>query len=135
MSLIWAAQVAAVARWKADAGVQAMVSDRIYDGQAPSDAVLPYVVVGESTEVPKRTMGSAGGDTTLAAHVWSEYRGTKEALAAAAALTAALAAPLTLAGYGAAHLRLEFMETLVDTAGKKTLRHVPIRYRIVSWPT
>lgn len=133
-SLIWAAQVAAVARWRADAGVGALIGDRIYDGLAPQGAQLPYVVVGQSTETVLPTMGTAGGNATLTCAVVSEYDGLKEAMAVVAALSAALAAALTLTGFGAAKLRQEFVETFVDrdTEGPP-LRRVPVRYRIVSF--
>lgn len=134
-ALIWAAQKAAVARWKADGGVGAIVGDRIFDGRAEPGTVFPYVVVGEPTGEPRPVMGTAGGNVTLTAHVFSDYAGDKEALQAAAALSAALGTRLTLEGFGAALLREEFSTVLVEYDDDRTIRHAPIRYRIVSWPT
>jgi hypothetical protein len=136
VSLIRAAQAAAVARWKADAGVDALVGDRIYDGQAPKGAVLPYVVVGEPTQGrAMESMGGAGSEVTLTCHVWSEYEGSSECLNVVTAMTAAVAVPLTLAGYGERRLREEFVTVLVDTSEEVTRRHAPVRYRIAAWPT
>lgn len=135
MSLIWAVQVAMVARLKADVPLEALLGDRIYDGKAPDGAALPYVVVGDSTENAVRALGASGGDTTITAHVFSDYSGTKQALAIAAAMKAALSSALTLSGYGAARLKQEFVTTLVEEDETKVLRHVPVRYRIASLAT
>lgn len=134
-SLIWAAQVAMVAKLEADAGVGALIGDRVYDGIAPAEAVAPYVVVGDSTEAPVRAMGGTGGDATLTAHVFSDYEGAKEGLEIVDAIDTALATPLTLSGFGAARLKREFVTTLVETDRPRPRRHFPVRYRIVSWPT
>jgi hypothetical protein len=130
MSSLWAVQVALVARWKDTAAVTALVGTRIYDGAAPANAVAPYVVVGSKTEAQRRTMARAGFANTVTSHIWSDYNGDKEALAILEAMNDALVSPLVLEGFGAARLKPEFTETLVDRTGDSPLRHVPVRYRI-----
>ena len=128
--LAWEVQVAAIARWKADASVAAAVADRVFDGEAEEGAALPYVVVGDHTEREQGTVECAGGVATLTAHTFSAYRGTKEVLAIVAAMDAALATELlALETYGAARLAREFLDVQMEEDG---VRHAVARYRIFS---
>lgn len=116
-----------VARLKGNAGVGALVGQRIYDGKAPQGAELPYTVVGDQTERPRRAYGRAGYSDTLTVHHFSSYDGSQEVLAMVAATNAALQAPLVLAGFQPARLKPEFTEVVVEEDGT---RHAPVRYRI-----
>jgi hypothetical protein len=131
MSALWPVQVAMVTALKAAAGVKALVGDpaRVYDGQAPQGAAKPYIVVGDHTEAPSNALGRLGWSDTITAHVFSDYAGTKEALAVVTAMDAALAAPLTISGHGAARLKPEFGTVLVEDEG---VRHAPRRYRVTT---
>jgi hypothetical protein len=132
---LWPVQVAAVARWEADAGVEALVGDRIYDGAAPGDTAMPYVVVGSKTAIPVRLFGSQGTEGTLTVHVFSEAAGDDEVLDVLSALVAALDTPLTIDDHTDARLKLEFAETLLENEGERTVRHLPARFRVVTLET
>lgn len=134
MSAMWPVQVAMVTALKAAAGIKALVGDpaRVYDGQAPQGAAMPYIVVGDHTEVPSNVLGGLGWSDTITCHVFSRYAGTKEALQGVAAMDAALAGPLTISGHGAARLKPEFGTVLVEEDG---VRHAPRRYRVTTYAT
>lgn len=130
---MWPLQVAVVARWKADAGVAAIVGERIFDGLAPQGTPMPYIRVGSKTENGRHVLGGDGWDDTLTADAFSDYPGDKEVLALVTAMKAALREPLEIAGFGSARLRQEFATTLVEEDGK--VRHAPIRYRAYALET
>lgn len=134
MSALWPVQVALVAALKGAAGVKALLGDpaRVYDGQAPQGAAMPYVVVGDHTETPRNLLARRGWESTITAHVFSAQEGSKEALAVLAAMDAALASPLAVTGHGAARLKPDFSTVLVEQDG---IRHVPVRYRISALET
>lgn len=129
MSALLALQAALVGRLVADAPLMA-VATGVYDGRAPQGATLPYVVVGEPTEIPSGNLGPQGWNDTIAVHIWSGYAGRKEALEILELMDTALAAPLVLSGHTTARLRREFVTALVEETG---VRHVPIRYRILTF--
>lgn len=136
MSVLLPLQAALSARLTGDAPLMARVT-AVYDGQAPqstpeSPVVLPYVVIGEPTEVPQRPLERAGWSATLTLHVWSNYPGRREALEIADLMDAALAAPLALTGHTSARLKPEFRTVLVEADG---VRHAPVRYRILTFAT
>ena len=129
MSAIWAVQVAALQRWKADPRLAAKVTG-VYDGAAPADTPYPYIVVGQKTEAPRGALGAVGWNATLTAHIWSTYDGDKEGVEILALMHAALREPLALNGHGSARLKPEQTLTLIERGG---VRHFPIRYRILAW--
>lgn len=106
----------------------------VYD-EVPQDLVnddtnFPFVTIGEATSVPFRTMTRFGEEVTVTLHVWSRYKGFKEALEILDDLNRLLAdRDLNVAGYDTAACFYEFSETLRDPDGKT--RHVPVRYRII----
>lgn len=51
----------------------------VYDGTAPQDAPMPYVVVGEIMANNADTDNTLGFSASVDIHVWSEYRGRLEA--------------------------------------------------------
>lgn len=78
MSASLALQGAVVAALKADAGLTALISSRIYDAP-PQDAVFPYVEIGEIQLVDDGAEcfdGAAEAYVTL--HVWSRSVGRPE---------------------------------------------------------
>lgn len=126
MSALWPLQKAVASRLQADAALMARVTG-IHDGRAPEAEPMPYIVIGEPTEIPFDTLGRAGYQPTLTIHVWSAQRGTSQEVNEIVALMdAALAAPLTLDGHTEARLRPEFRTVLVEDNGN---RHAPVRYR------
>lgn len=74
MSVIAALQKFVVATLKADAGVAALVGARIYD-RPPAGAVMPYVSIGPSDEVPFNAECIAMIDATLQIDVFSASQG------------------------------------------------------------
>lgn len=124
---------AAVALWKADAAVTALVGQRIYDGLAPTGTPFPYLRIGNPTEAESPGVFGVDGFTdTLTVDAFSQYQGNAELYAVITALHGALAAPLLIDGFLAARLRPEFATTLVEDGG---VRHASIRYRITSLET
>lgn len=122
MSALWALQMALVDRLKADLAVE------VYDGEAPQSAPAPYVVVGDApTETPRGYFGTPGFDERVYLHIWSRYRGAKEAMSILVDINTALKAPLAVPGFGSAVLDYEFGTVLVDGES----RHLPARYSIL----
>ncbi|MDB4952081.1 MAG: uncharacterized protein JWM27_4730 [Gemmatimonadetes bacterium] len=132
MTALWPLQVALHERLAGDAGVSALVGQRVFDGLVPTGAALPYVVTGEGTATPYGVLGRAGSTDTITLHVWSAYCGSREVLAIVDAIDAALRLPLVIDGHLSARLRQDFATVLVDTTGDTTLRHAPVRYRIIT---
>lgn len=69
MSALATIQAAMRERLTAEFDVSVLVSDRIYDGEAPQGAALPYVVIGSATEDDAGPLGRAGYRDTLMLHV------------------------------------------------------------------
>ncbi|HEY7768010.1 DUF3168 domain-containing protein [Longimicrobium sp.] len=127
----WPIQVAVAARWLATPAVVALVGDRIYDGEAPQGEASPYVVIGNSTGVPRNTLGRYGATMTLTAHSWAQSptRSNAEVLTLARQLTLALRQPLSVDGYGTVHARWEFEETQAEADG---WRQAITRWRFIA---
>lgn len=86
----WALQVAirSALITPAMTGVQSV---RDTPDTTPSDSDFPFIVIGESQEVPDDTVktsgaGDGGVSEFIDLHVWSRYRGQKEAKEIAAAI-------------------------------------------------
>lgn len=130
---LWPVQIEIYQRLAADATLAGMVTG-IYD-ETPEGAGLPYVVIGEATQVPDDQHDAQGLNLTETVHIWSGYRGHREALAIEAELDRLLdRQPLTLAGFQYAGMAKEHVQPLIDTAATQTqtvrLRHTVVRYRI-----
>lgn len=133
MTALWPLQVAVAARLKATAAVTALVGTRIYDGLAPPQAALPYVIIGEGTSAPRDALGTRGVSETLTCHIFSATPGSRsQAMAILDAMNDALLPALTVTGWGTTRLRPEFTTALVEEDGR---RHVPVRYRIFALET
>lgn len=61
-----------------DAMLKQLVNQQIYDGEATSNAVLPYVVLGELVEDAADLLSQQGRDIAVTVHVFSTYKGNKE---------------------------------------------------------
>lgn len=105
------------------------LAGRVFD-DVPENAVLPYVVVGESIETPDNYHGGFGRQTVEILHIWSDYRGMTEATTLVSRVVALLDhKPLTVPGRAHISTRFEFTQTLKDP-DRPELRHVPVRFRI-----
>ncbi|MEW2635264.1 DUF3168 domain-containing protein [Streptomyces sp. NPDC048389] len=99
----------------------------------PEDQAYPYVVIGEATESPDNAHDRHGNQTTVTLHVWSQYRGYTQALTIAARIIQVLDhTALSIAGHRHVVTRYESSQTLTDPEPPGDIRHVPMRFRIVS---
>jgi hypothetical protein len=125
-----ALQKAVFAALIADAGVGALVGDRIHDA-APRNAAFPYVTFGDARVADWSTGTEAGEEHRLTLYVWSRERGKAECWAAVEALRAALhEAALDLEGHALVNLRFEAADVGQDRDGI-TWRGV-VRFRAVT---
>lgn len=134
MSAIGPLQIAIVARLKADAAVAAIVGVKVFDGVAPGGTDLPFVTVDSLTGVEEGgALGNVAFGHTAGVHAFaSDAEGNKAVLTLAAAVKAALRAPLALTGHSSTRLRLEF-ETVTSEPGD--IRHAPMRFRTFAMET
>ena len=101
----------------------------IYD-ETPDDSTFPYITLGDFTEERFDTMGNYGSEITFNVHIWSQYRGYKEAYEYLAIVDSILDyAELSSSGFSCVYCRNEFVNTLMDPDG--ITRHVVSRYRVI----
>ena len=128
-----ALQKAVFAALAGDAGVAALVGDRIYDAP-PRHAAFPYVRLGEARMSDWSTGTEAGGEHRLTLHVWSRERGKAECWAVIEAIDAVLNdAALGLDGASLVNLRTETAEARRD--GDGITWHGVMRFRAVTEPS
>jgi hypothetical protein len=124
-------QAAYYARLTGDTELMDLISG-VFDF-VPEDRTYPYVVIGESTEVPDNSKDRLGRHTTQTLHVWSKYRGYSQGLTIAARITVLLDhQPLTIAGMHHVVTRFEFQQTLTDPEPSGDIRHIPMRFRTIT---
>ena len=103
---------------------------RIYDHVDQASA-FPYVTLGDTTALPFDTKDKTGMEQTFTVHVWSRYRGRKEAQDIMAAAYGVLhRGTLTVTGHTFVNSEWEFSETFEDPDG--LTKHGVSRYRIVT---
>ena len=117
----------------------ALTSDRafmalaraVYD-DAPEGSGFPYVSFGEGTENAWDTFGGTGSDATITMHVWSRYKGFKEAQSINDLMIGLLdnQTGLLLEGYGLVLLNFENSVQLRDPDG--ITRHIATRFRVMA---
>ncbi|MER7963607.1 DUF3168 domain-containing protein [Streptomyces ardesiacus] len=124
-------QTAIYGRLKNDAALSGMISG-VYD-YVPEEAAYPFVVIGEALETPDNRHGGFGRETVVTLHVWSRYQGYAQVLRIGARVTALLDhQPLTLPGLDWIATRFEFSQTLTDPEPPGDIRHLVLRYRVVT---
>lgn len=102
----------------------------IFD-HVPQDAVFPYVVIGDTTAIEWDTDDTTGAEYTVTLHVWSEYRGRKEAKKIQAELYNALHRhELAISGATTVTCEWEYAETVLDTDG--LTRQGITRFRVLA---
>lgn len=127
-----ALQKAVFAALVADAGVGALIGDRIFDA-APRNAAFPYVTFGDVRVADWSTGSGEGAEHRLVLHVWSRERGKAECFAAIEAIRAALhEAALDLDGHVLVNLRFEAADVGQDRDG--ITWHGTARFRAVTEP-
>jgi hypothetical protein len=99
----------------------------------PEKDAYPYLVIGEAVETPDNRHGGFGRQTVVTLHVWTQYHGHSKGLAIGARVTALLDhQPLTITGADHISTRFEFSQTLTDPEPPGDIRHLVLRYRIVT---
>jgi hypothetical protein len=124
---LWPLQQAVYAKLTGHAPLMALVSG-VYD-EVPEQVAHPYVSLGSITENVDDAHNQRGLEASVVLHVWSKYRGFKEAAQILAELDAALdRQPLTVAGYrdvSVAHTQ----HTQVRDPDP-AIRHINVSYRV-----
>ncbi|WP_238698072.1 DUF3168 domain-containing protein [Streptomyces sp. E5N91] len=114
-----------------DATLTALITG-VYDF-VPEPSPFPYIAIGEATEVPDNAHGRFGRQTVVTLHVWTRARGHTVGLAIGARVTALLDhQPLTVEGQHHVVTRFEFSQTLTDPEPPGDIRHLVLRYRVVT---
>ncbi|MFD6421707.1 DUF3168 domain-containing protein [Streptomyces sp. NPDC060198] len=104
----------------------------VYD-YLPETADYPFVVIGEAIETPDNSHDRYGRQTVITLHVWTQARGHTEGLTVAARVTALLDhRPLVLDGLDHVSTRHEYSQTLTDPEPPGNIRHVVLRYRVIT---
>ncbi|MFJ6615457.1 DUF3168 domain-containing protein [Streptomyces sp. NPDC091289] len=104
----------------------------IYD-YLPEEVPYPFVQIGEVLETPDNRHGGFGRETVPTLHVWDRYRGYARVLRIGERITALLDhQPLTIPGVDWIATRFEFSQTLTDPEPPGNIRHLVLRYRIVT---
>ncbi|MGI5443825.1 DUF3168 domain-containing protein [Streptomyces shenzhenensis] len=124
-------QGAILARLTADSTLMGLITGAFdwVDGNPP----FPYVHLGEAIETPDNTHDSHGSQTLVTLHVWSKYRGFKQALTIASRLRALLEhQPLKIPGHD--HVATYFVSLipLTDPEPPGDIRHVPVAFRVLT---
>lgn len=124
-------QGAVLALLRGDGELMALASG-VYD-YVPETAAYPFVVIGEAIETPANAHDRYARETVLTLHVWSQHRGHSQGLTIAARITALLDhQPLTVPGLAHVVTRFEFSQTLTDPEPPGDIRHVVLRYRVIT---
>jgi hypothetical protein len=115
----------------ADAGLVALVGQRVYD-EPPEDVPFPYVHIGESTSIPDGTHDSPGYQVAATLHSWAKARSMRPVNEIGARLVAALnlqeaAVDAAVTGLTVWRVWHEFAQTLRDP--DRTIRHRIDRFR------
>jgi hypothetical protein len=125
-------QGAMFARIKADAALNTAIGGRVYD-DVPENAAYPYVVFGEGVETPDNEVAAYESRVAATLHVWSGYRGFREALVIAGHLIRVFdRQPLVVEGRDLIAVRHEQTITMRDP--DSDVRHVVVRFAVVTNP-
>lgn len=128
----FALQQAVVAALAGDAGLAALVADRIHDSP-PRASAFPYVAVGEIVAADWSGGSDEGAELRLLLHLWSRGGGKAETLAIAAAIEPLLHdQALGLSGHRLVNLRHQRTTIGQDPDGRTW--HGTMRFRAVTEP-
>ncbi|AVH57887.1 MULTISPECIES: DUF3168 domain-containing protein [Streptomyces] len=124
---LWPLQQAVYAKLTGHAPLIALVSG-VYD-EVPEDAAHPYVTLGSITEDVDDAHNQRGLEASVVLHVWSKYRGFKEAATILAALDTALdRQPLPVAGFKDVSVAHQQHTEVRDP--DPDIRHINVSYRV-----
>jgi len=130
---IWALQRAVYQQLAADAALKSFIGDpaRIYD-DAPREASLPYVVIGETKASDWKGVDH-GLEHDLRLHIFSRYAGRREIKDIMSAIYDALhEASLTLTGHRLVNIRFVFSDALRRQDAQTY--HGVMRFRAMTQP-
>jgi hypothetical protein len=133
-SAMWDVQAGVFALMMGDVELREAVGENIFDGEPPEDANvnMPFVCIGEITEVPNDRLTTTGNDLTILFHVYSNYEGNKEILLIGKILARLLTyQKFPVQGFVINSSRPEFHQVLSERDG---VRHALYRYRIKVQP-
>ncbi|MBZ9943440.1 DUF3168 domain-containing protein [Mesorhizobium sp. BR1-1-13] len=116
-------QGAIIARLRADAGVTALVGQKVYD-VPPASAVEPYISIGPTSYQEEYTDCVVGGEVFIQIDAWSTQPAQSEMRAIAHAIRAAMRADFTLMDTALVSLEHWRTDYLVDG----TSMHASIRF-------
>lgn len=101
----------------------------IYD-EVLENATYPFVSLGEETAIDYSTKDLQGGEFTINIHVWSQYKGAKQAKEIMDRIHTLLHnSSLSVSGFNLINLRFEFADILRDPDG--VTRHGVMRFRAI----
>jgi hypothetical protein len=127
---LWPLQEAVYSRVTADAAFMGLVTG--FFDEVPEGQPYPYVSFGSITEVVDDAHNARGLAANLVLHIWSAYRGFREAAEILAALDAVLdRQPLTVAGFRDVSIAHQQHTELRDP--DPSIRHINVSYRV--WMT
>lgn len=97
----------------------------------PDKQTFPYITIGDMTEVSDNTLNRLGKEATITLHIWSQYKGKKEALDILNRLNQILDfGTMTITGQTLIMMKYDNAETIfLEQDG---IVHVPARFRIIT---
>lgn len=123
----WPLQQAVYAKLTGHAPLMALVSG-VYD-DVPDPAQFPYVSFGSITETVDDAHNQRGLEAAVVLHIWSKYRGFREAALILAQLDAALdRQPLAVTGFTDVSIAHQQHTELRDP--DPDIRHINVSYRV-----
>ena len=131
VSPMLAVQQALYVKLTGDAALTALITG-VYDF-VPEDVAFPYLVIGEAIETPDNSHDRYGWQTVVTLHVWTRSRGHAKGLGIGKRITQLLDhQPLTVTGFDHVASRFEFSQPLTDPEPPGDIRHLILRYRVVT---
>jgi Protein of unknown function (DUF3168) len=122
-------QSAIVAKLKADAGVQAIVGQRIY-AEVPANPTFPYISLGDNQVLPDKADCIDGTECFWQLDGWSRSHSGPEEKQISKAIVACIDdQALVLTGYAAIVVELNRVDYLRDPDG--ITRHVAVNFRFL----
>jgi hypothetical protein len=122
-----ALQKAIVATAEADAGLTALIAQRLYD-RPPQNPTHPYVTFGPFQSVDSSDQCHDGVEVFVELNVWSRDVGMGEAQAVSKALTLALDNELSVSGFEVQIHEVEGVFTNRDTDNLTIRSRINLRY-------
>jgi|SRR6185503_11429246 len=125
-------QVAIVSALKADAGVAAIISNRVYD-TVPEKPQFPYVTLGDMQVLPDKADCIDGSELSIQIDGWSRAVGYPEVKRLGSAVVAALDdAEIPINGHVAVVFELQSVNYVRDPDG--VTRHAIITFHALTEP-